>query len=485
MLFNIENKNLKFRRLKMSYTENILGMLSSNIDQRNDLIITPVPIAKEMVNILPEEVWNKDTTFLDPACKSGIFLHEIYLKLMETPAMIQEFPDEAERRKHILQNQLFGIALNPMCQLTSARTVYGTIKGENNIKLIDNYITIVKNKDTRFFKEALEKEFNREMKFDVVIGNPPYQEKDNSGLDGGSALYDKFMKIADTISDINCMIVPMRWMVQYRVKGIDSTWVNEQLHCNKYVKLMYNEESRNIFNGVNIRGGIMYYLKDMAFNGMCSVGIIGNNSCINRYLASEGINVFIANNIEEEILAKVHSKTNFDTIVGSCNEFGIESNDVTCGTGIKLYKSFGEIGECSIDEITKGHNFINLYKVIIGRTFGSGKKGERLPVPRVIGPNEICTGSLLMIGKSTDKQLCDNIAKYMQTKLFSLLVGLRKSTHHATKEAYAFVPLQDFTSASDIDWSQSIADIDQQLYKKYNLTQEEINYIEKTIKPMQ
>lgn len=99
----------------MSHTENILGMLSSNIDQRNDLMITPVPIAKEMVNTLPDTVWNSDTTFIDPCCKSGIFLHEIYLKLMETESLIKEFPDKAERRQHILHNQLFGIALNPMC----------------------------------------------------------------------------------------------------------------------------------------------------------------------------------------------------------------------------------------------------------------------------------------------------------------------------------------------------------------------------------
>lgn len=129
----------------MSYTEDILKTLPDRAGYgRTSQIYTPVPIAKDMVNLLPAEVWNKNTTFLDPACKSGIFLHEIYLKLMKTDSLIKEFPDKSERRQHILQNQLYGIALDPVSQLMTARTVYGTINGQNNIKLIDSYIAKVK-----------------------------------------------------------------------------------------------------------------------------------------------------------------------------------------------------------------------------------------------------------------------------------------------------------------------------------------------------
>ena len=159
----------------MSYTEDILKTLPDRINNRNDLMITPSWVAKDMVNLLPAEIWNKNTTFLDPACKSGIFLHEIYLKLMETDNLIKEFPDKSERRRHILQNQLYGIALDPVSQLMTARTVYGTINGQNNIKLINNYTNIIKNKDNKFFNEALKEKFGQ-MEFDVVIGNPPYQE---------------------------------------------------------------------------------------------------------------------------------------------------------------------------------------------------------------------------------------------------------------------------------------------------------------------
>lgn len=465
----------------MSYIEDILKTLPDRINNRNDLMITPSWVAKDMVNLLPAEIWNQSTTFLDPACKSGIFLHEIYLKLMTTETLIKEFPDKAQRRQHILQNQLYGIALDPVSQLMTARTAYGTINGKNNIKLINNYTDIIKNKDRKYFKEALKEKFGQ-MEFDIVIGNPPYQENDGSGLDGGQALYDKFMQVGSEVAGIISMIVPMRWMIQYRVKGINRDWVNRELHCNQYVHIKYDEESRNIFDGVNIRGGIMYFVKNRKYSGMCDVEEIGSDEVHKRYLASEGIDIFVINDTEEHILEKVHSRHTFDSIVGSTNEFGLESNSITTGTELKLYRSFGTVDTCDIAEIPKGHEFVNMYKVIIGRTFGTGKKGERLPVPRIIGPKEVCTGSLLMIGKSVDRKICENVAKYMQTKFMALLVGMRKSTHHGTKEAYTFVPLQNFSSSSDIDWSQSIRDIDRQLYKKYNLTSDEILYIEKTIR---
>ena len=293
------------------------------------------------------------------------------------------------------------------------------------------------------------------------------------------------MQVGSEVAGIISMIVPMRWMIQYRVKGINRDWVNRELHCNQYVHIKYDEESRNIFDGVNIRGGIMYFVKNRKYSGMCDVEELGSDEVHKRYLASEGIDIFVINDTEEHILEKVHSRHTFDSIVGSTNEFGLESNSITTGTELKLYRSFGTVDTCDIAEIPKGHEFVNMYKVIIGRTFGTGKKGERLPIPRIIGPKEVCTGSLLMIGKSVDRKICENVAKYMQTKFMALLVGMRKSTHHGTKEAYTFVPLQNFSSSSDIDWSKSISDIDQQLYKKYNLTPDEIAYIEKTIKPMQ
>lgn len=472
----------------MSYTEDILKTLPDRINHRNDLMITPQWVAKDMVNLLPAEVWNQSTTFLDPACKSGIFLHEIYLKLMETDSLIKEFPDKSERRRHILKNQLYGIALDPVSQLMTARTVYGTINGQNNIKLINNYTDIIKNKDRKYFKEALKEKFGK-MEFGVVIGNPPYQENTGggTGTGTGSALYDKFIQIAEKISSLTCMIVPMRWMM-CGAQGVNKDWAYNEIHSKKYKELYYYKDSKEVFDDVDIRGGVVYFLKDSNYCGKCHIVQLSEGKCISdkiRVIADDNTDNFIEDDIAVNIIGKVKRSNTFDSIVGAVHAYGIETNTLTFGTGIKLYRNYGQIDECSIDEIPRQLDSIYTYKVIAVYAFGKGILGERVPIPKVIAPMEICSATYLVVGPSKDKQVCENIVKYMETKLFSLLVGLAKATQIAPRRVYRYVPLQDFTSSSDIDWSQSVEDIDKQLYKKYNLTPDEIAYIEKTIKPMQ
>lgn len=455
-------------------------------------IVTPTKVVDRMIKSLPDDVWNKNTVFLDPACKGGEYLKAIYNELLNKECMIAEFPDEDERKIHILSNQLFGIALSKF----SYDRTKSSLKGfGNNIILIDDYINILKSKFDAIvdhnrkevtFKKYIKQCFRRDdMEINVVIGNPPYQEKDDSGKDGGSALYDKFMQFGSRLvgeNGIISFVIPMRWMVQYRVKGVDKDWVRSELECNKYRSLYYTDESKDLFNGVNIRGGIMYFIKQNGYNGKCSVINLRDKDDIQeRYLKTPGVDIFIPNKLLESIVEKVKSKDTFDSIVGPTNEFGIESNTVCTGKGIRVYRSFGNMDECSRDFITKGIDKIDLYKVLIGRTFGKGVIGERLPETRLIGPGEVCTGSLLAVGKSKDRDYCLNVQKYMQTKFMSILVSVMKSTHHATREAYQLVPLQDFTQDSDIDWSKDVTGIDKQLYAKYKLTQLEIDYIEKTI----
>lgn len=251
----------------MSHTENILGMLSDRAGTgRDSQIYTPIPIAKDMTNILPEEVWNKDTTFLDPACKSGVFLHEIYLKLMETPSMIQDFPDKAERRKHILQNQLYGISPNGMCQLMSTRTVYGTIQGENNIISFEsNYLAVMQNADKTFLYERLKKEFNT-MKFDVVIGNPPY----NKGMD--LDFVDLGYKISNKYT---VMITPAKWQTTADdYSGCASKNINYKQFRELYVPHMsyvcFYPDVSDVFKIGQI-DGVCYYILDKVEHDKCKV----------------------------------------------------------------------------------------------------------------------------------------------------------------------------------------------------------------------
>ena len=448
---------------KPTFKQDILtDIFGSSLGNDKSTTFTPQKTVSDMIDlILPWDADHEcfrstDQTFseklnnggsykyLSIADKSGRFPLEIYNRLMLTKELTDKFPDKAARRDYILKNMIYVNSLNYECALIAMRMLYGNIITQGNVRCLDRKIYTYVGRGADYCKALNFKNENGEiiMRFDYVIGNPPYQESDGSGLDGGSALYDKFIKLAEKISDKQVFIVPMRWMVQYDVKGIDNNWVYSELHSNKFVKLRYTEDSYDIFDGVNIRGGVAYYLRDISYNGKCNVMNIQTMHSEDRFLAyKNNIDIFIKNNIENSILEKVYSENSFDTIIGATNEFGIESNTLTYGKGIKLYRSFGKIDECGLSDIKRGSQYIGIYKTIIGRTFGKGMKGERLPEPRVIGPNEIYTGSLISLCKSKDVNYCQNVAEYAQTKFVALLVGLRKSTHNATRAAYKFVPM--------------------------------------------
>ena len=193
----------------MDSIEQIFSMMPDRIPIRerkspDEKILTPPKIAKEMVDALPDEVWNSHTTFLDPTCKSGIFLHEIYKKLMESDAVKTVYPDRKERHFHIINNQLYGIAMDKQCQLISMRTAYGQLKEDGHIISLSDYMAMVKNPDRTFLYEALKKEFNT-VKFDVVIGNPPYNND----------IYLDFVQVGHKLSNkYSCWITPAKWQAK-------------------------------------------------------------------------------------------------------------------------------------------------------------------------------------------------------------------------------------------------------------------------------
>lgn len=506
----------------MSHTENILKMLPDRAGAgRNSQIYTPAPIVREMLGILPEDVWNSHTTFLDPCCKSGIFLHEIYLKLMETESLVTEFPDKAERRKHILQNQLYGIALNPMCQLMSVRTVYGTIKGENNIVLIDNYIERVKQELIGSIKGVL-----NNMKFNVVIGNPPYSDTTSRGeIGSGNALYPYFMNLAKQLGERHCLIIPSGWMVQYPTGT--RHWIVDNFRKSKNIIELHDFENANrLFNDVSIPTGVCYYLYDNKHEvDNCIHAIVSQNGdeviIDNQPLFNEEVGVIFRESFIIDINSKIRAKegTNFksfaDTCAGAKHYFddgkeimtSVWDNYKTCKDSVhnimyflktsnKVHKdNCTECGNASIpslgygwvskEQIPKNVELYKKHKIIVGQAFTAGSP-QVMDIPQYIGDNSVCSQSYVPIFSphNTEKE-CLNICKYIKTKFFRYLVSILKMGQNLGNRVYALVPTLNFLDNTDIDWSQSIADIDQQLYKKYNLTEEEIAYIEKTIKPMQ
>ena len=468
-------------------------------------IVTPSKIVKAMVNMMPQELFNPDTTFIDPACKGGEYLRELYDRLMASDGLIAAYPNREARSIHILSKQLYGIALS---QVSLDRTALKLNGFKYNIKIIPDYTSILKAKvrdgsqedKQKYIREKILKEFGRQVNFDVVIGNPPYQDSNGSGNGGGgTALYDKFVLGALGISNrYIAFITPARWYTdEKRVLALKETL----LSSNSMIELHDFPNADEIFNGVYIMGGVCYYLIDKQYKGKCRVIEHRDGKFFEsvRPLKEDFSDIFIRNSDAVSILKKVVNHSNeFKSFFGLINDYNIfklrsyERGSYICTNeyDIKLYytgndSKGGGIGYLSLNDITSGLNLINAHKVYINsvsdnmlqfpyKTLYKGFYGE---------PGSVCTESYLVIGPLTCKEEADRIIKYLQTRFVRILVQQRKVSQLAYKKVYRFVPLQDFTSTSDIDWTQPLPDIDQQLYKKYNLTPSEIEYIESTIKP--
>lgn len=242
----------------MSSLENVLSKLPDRVGSNRDAkIFTPAKIAKEMVDALPDDIWNKWVTFLDICCKSGIFLHYIYKRLMESSSMIKDFPNEEERADYIIHKQLFGIAPSEQCKALSTRVVYGCLTPNSNIiSLGDNYSRIITNADKTFLYKTLQKEFNT-VKFGVVIGNPPY----NKGMD-----LDFVDKAYQLSTNITCMITPAKWQTTADdYSGCASKNIDYRQFREKYVPHMsevcFYPECKDIFKIGQI-DGITWYIMD-------------------------------------------------------------------------------------------------------------------------------------------------------------------------------------------------------------------------------
>lgn len=215
-------------------------------------VITPQNIVKGMVDLLPPDVFNPDTTFLDTAVKSGRFLIEIYNKLMISDLMKQTFPNEQDRRKHILENQLYGLATSPFAVIVARKALYNGLTIAGNMVYVDRYLAKMADKTTDF-KKLVQGEFGENMKFNVVIGNPPYQEDTGGGNSGAMPLYHKFVIAANDIAD-RCfsLIIPSRWFVSSRS---ECAAVRDVILTDSTRYIRDFRDASTVFDGVQIAGG--------------------------------------------------------------------------------------------------------------------------------------------------------------------------------------------------------------------------------------
>jgi len=454
--------------------------------------------------------------------------------------LAEEIPDLQERVNHILTKQVFGIGITELTTLMARRTVYCSMTANGPYSICtefddekgniifpntehtwdkdgrceycgansDNYGggTNRENYAYPFIHDNFEKEF-KNMKFDVIIGNPPYQL--NVGNEGGNkasslAIYDFFV---DKALDLNptyiTMIIPSRWMTA-SAKGITSEWIEKMINDKRIKEVHDFLNSEECFDNVAIRGGVNYFLWDKNYNGKCnfyqhSNGEVKYNS---MYLNYKNSGIVIREKSAISILNKVidtegnyflTSKSNFSSLVSPKALFTYNgvldsswkgfSKKKSESHNIKYYMSshlngvpFGWVQE---KVVTKNKESMYNHKIYINAAGNNEKFGAVLGKPFYGEKNSVCSGTYLVIGYDSKKHNFSkdelfNIMSYIETKFFRFMVDIKKSTQNCARGVYQFVPLQDFSKP----WT------DAELYKKYKLTQEEIDYIEDNIDPM-
>jgi site-specific DNA-methyltransferase (adenine-specific) len=507
-------------------------VLSCIANLSNDEVFTPPEFANRMLDTL-EQAWaaandgasiwaDSKVTFLDPCTKSGVFLREITKRLIA--GLETEIPDLQTRVDHILTKQVFGIAITRITALLARRSLYCSkhAMGEHSVAKSfdsdDGNVWFARTEHTwnkgrclfcgasqgsldrgdaqeshayafihcNEIKARLDELFGGHMHFDVIIGNPPYQ----LASDGGTRdvpIYQHFVEQAKKLEPrFLTMVIPSRWMAsglglnEFRRSMLKDTHIRE---------LVDYTNAADIFPSVGINGGACYFLWDAAHDGPCSVTTIRggeNNGPTLRNL--DEFDVLVRDSRSLEILRKVlkRSELPVNTILARDKEFGWTSNfdgfrDQQREGDIPLYyirMVRRKIGFIERERITKSEHLIDTWKLLVPAV-GSGREREKSGVDLVLGPSliapspSVCTQSYLFFSVSS-RQEAESLQSYYVTRFFRFLVSLRKITQHATHSTYQWVPMQTW----DRTWS------DAALYEKYGITDEEIAFIESTIRPM-
>jgi len=542
------------------YIENF-DILETINNVGNDEVFTPVKVCQQMLNMLPDEVWsNPNYKWLNPCDKNGVFLREIALRLNEGLKGWES--DEEKRKKHILQRMLYSIGLTRFTSQVSRRTVYycaqankcfdGKVDSEGhsingyaignggwfssidgNIKTPETEHTFVKgkciycgtaekdkngkpgrysdNKQIEHYayefihiddiKTHLQKKFfgGKQMKFDIIIGNPPYQLSDGGAGASAGALFYKFVNQAKKLNPkYLSMIIPSKWLTREGKGDKYDDFCTEMLNDKRISHLHDFIDYKDIFPMVtSIKGGVCYFLLDRDYNGKCEYAVYGTGQTLiskeKRYLANGFADVAIRDSRRLTIVEKISLKkeNTFAEIVSPRKPYGL-SGDIF-STEMSKY-GLPPLSESPIKDgyiihgLDKGlkrsvryipnsypipsrQSDVNKWKIFTNRNVGDGKVGSYQPKNILGGPGTLCTETYLQIGPFDSEKEAINCESYFKTRVFRLLVETLKSTQGLSQDTFKLVPIQDFSKS----WC------DEELYKKYDFNEEEITYVESHI----
>ncbi|MCI6953779.1 MAG: Eco57I restriction-modification methylase domain-containing protein [Spirochaetia bacterium] len=452
---------------------------------------------------ITKNIYKKNTHILEINAKSGLYALYCAYSIYKTREKLELGPKhtkdmERELWAKVLRENIFIICKTPMAKSITRRTLTGFTGIPINAHYFEDLITQLKHKPENFITKVKKaaywkQEGNEDMKFNAVVGNPPYQEMDGGAGASSVPVYQYFIENAEKMNpDFISMIIPARWYAGG--KGLDDFRSN--MLNNTHVKKLYDfANSEDCFPTVNIAGGLCFFLWQRDYIGDCEVRNYGNSSVMIRSLNE--YDVFVRNNFSVEIIRKIvhDSQLNLNLSVKSYSYFSVRSYERgaesrSADDDVVLVTSKGN-GFYPLNKITDRENIIDKYKVIITYAMSGGNKPSSsgnyqiVSSLQVLEKNEVCTETYLVLGVFDKKSEAENMKKYIATRFSRFLMLQALTSIHITKDSFIFVPLQDFTANSDIDWTKSIINIDGQLYKKYNLSQEEIAFIESKIKAME
>jgi site-specific DNA-methyltransferase (adenine-specific) len=495
--------------IQINYNPDVLTCLAN---LSNDEVFTPPSLVNDILDLLPVELWsNPNAKFLDPVSKSGVFLREMAKRLMH--GLETQIPDKQERINHIFSQQLYGIAITDLTALLSRRSVYCSKTANGKYSICETFDDEQGNIRYKRMKHtwqngkctycgASQEVYDREdaletyaynfihtdkpekifnMKFDVIVGNPPYQLSDGGHGRSAKPLYHKFIQQAKKLNPkYLTMIVPDRWFAGG--KGLNE-FRDEMLNDKRFRKIVDYTSASDAFPGADVPGGVCYFLWDNSYNGETEIEVRnGNQIDISKRYLNE-FDTFIRYSTAADIIKKVriHSKSFMSEQVSSRKPFGLATNERPKAKGDLKLKYYGGYGSYPSNLITVGSDLIPLWKVITSKTSYDhagqpDKEGQRrvFSTLEILKPNEICTETYIIVGSFNSEKECLNLLSYLKTKFTRFLVSQLSFSQDITKDRFAFVPIEDFSEP----WT------DEKLYKKYGLTEEEIAFIESMIRPM-
>lgn len=511
----------------------------------NDEVFTPPELANKMLDTLAE-AWSADhdganlwadssVRFLDPCTKSGVFLREITSRL--TQGLADEIPVLQERVDHILTKQVFGVGITHLTSLLARRSLYCSKHANGEHSIAEGFAneegniwfertehawknhkcsfcgasskTLDRGQDLEThaypfihsgdIKARMLGMFGGVMQFDVVIGNPPYQLDDGGYGASAIPIYNRFIEQAKNLKPrFLTMVVPSRWL--FGGRGLDE-FRKAMLTDGRIRRLIDFQDSRLVFPSVDVAGGICYFLWDRDNLGDCRVTEHEHGlepSSVVRPLLEEGAEVFIRSNRTLRILRKVievetgvqslslPEGMRFDRQVSSQKPFGLRtffrgSEKRSSKNNVLVLQSGGRAWT-SRDKIATGEDLVDKWKVFTSKSSSehagqADKNGQRrvLSLSGVIPPGSVVTETYILLGAYETEREARNCFSYVKTRLFRFLVSARSSAQDLSRSAYSFVPLQDFTRS----WT------DKRLYAKYRFTSDEVDHIERLIRPME